>query len=168
MHMRLLTRQAIFASTALIGLASFAALAAPASLPIHTNPFVTLAANPADAKSAPQGMSHRVELRITELHRKLQITAAQQQPWDDFTNAMRANAARMDSNYQRRVDTMGSMKADESMANYAQMAAEHAADMQSLVPLFETLYTTMSDPQKAIADDVFRADAHRGEKPKHS
>lgn len=165
--MRSITRQAIFATTAFIGLASFTALAAPPATVVHSNPFVTLAANPADARPAPQGMTHRVEQRITELHKKLQITVAQQKPWDDFTNAMRANAVRMDANYQRRVDSMGTMKADESMANYAQVASEHAADMQSLVPLFETLYTTMSDSQKALADNVFRADAHRGDKQKH-
>ena len=50
----------------------------------------------------------------------------------------------------------------------AALTAEHAQEMQKLVPVFEALYVTMSDSQKHVADQVFRADATHGAPARHS
>ena len=46
------------------------------------------------------------------------------------------------------------MTAAANMQSYAQVAKDHAQDMQKLVPVFQALYDTMSDNQKRTADQV--------------
>jgi protein CpxP len=156
--MRTSFRRTIIATTALIGLSSFAASAAT---PAATTPATAM------QTSSRHRMAGKVEDRINDLHAKLKITAEQQKPWDDFTLVMRENATRMDETFQRRVQMMSGMTADQSMASYAQMAEQHAQDVQKLLPVFQALYASMSDGQKKIADNVFRAEAHNGEPAKH-
>ena len=103
------------------------------------------------------------EQRITDLHQRLNITAKQQTSWDKFARVMRENARSMDQAFQRRVQMMPGMTATENMQSYAQIATEHAQDMQKLVPAFQALYATMSDSQKRTADQVFRVDARPGD-----
>ena len=55
------------------------------------------------------------------------------------------------------------MTALENLQSYAAVAAEHAQEVQKLVPAFQTLYDTMSDSQKRRADTVFRDDAAQRE-----
>jgi hypothetical protein len=161
--MRISLRQTFIVTTALIGFGGFAAGAAtpPAAAPAAAPAAQTQAAMP------QHRMAGRVEARIKDLHAKLKITAEQQKLWDDFANVMRDNALRMDDTFQGRVQAMSTMTADQSMASYAKMAAQHAQDMQNLVPVFDALYASMSETQKRTADQVFRAEAHHGESKRH-
>jgi hypothetical protein len=150
-------RQTIIASTAIIGLSAVAALAAP---PGTGDPTATRAA-PMSSAQAPAKASMRVtiEQRITDLHAKLQISPAQQPQWDQFAQVMRDNAKSMDQEFQTRAQAITTMNAAENMKSYALISAQHAQDMQKLVPAFGALYGTMSDSQKHMADQVFRDNA---------
>jgi periplasmic protein CpxP/Spy len=103
----------------------------------------------------------RVEKRISELYKQLQITEAQKPQWDQFAQVMRDNATSMETLYQDRASRLESMSAVENMQSYEKIAEQHAADMQKLLPAFEALYNTLSDRQKAAADRAFRASAER-------
>jgi protein CpxP len=165
--MRTSLRQTVIATTAIIGLSTFAAAAAPpaAGDPTAVRPSTTTSGQ-STTKAQPDAghnMVGKIEQRITDLHAKLQISPAQQPQWDQFTQVMRDNARSMDQTFQHRVQTMPAMTAAENMQSYAQVAMEHAQDMQKLVPAFQALYGTMSDSQKRTADQVFRDDAHHGD-----
>jgi len=91
MHMSF--RQTVILTTAIIGLGSFAAVAAS---PTDTAPVrPTAAADSAKAKAAPDAertMVATIERRIADLHTKLQITRTQEIQWAQFSQVMRENA----------------------------------------------------------------------------
>jgi protein CpxP len=158
-------RNSVIAASAVIGLSGFAAIAAPTAA---ADP--ATAVSPATAKAKPAAgheMGPTIEQRIKDLHTKLLITPAQQPQWDGFATVMRDNAQNMEQTFHQRVNTMSGMTAPENMQSYAQIAMNHAKDMEKLAPAFQTLYDTMSDSQKKTADQVFRDDAHRGSHVKH-
>ena len=162
-------RQTVIVTTAVLGLGGFAAMAAsPTDVPV-VRP--TVAAEPATPKPAPTAdravpgptMTETIDKRIADLHTKLQITRGQEVQWAQFAQVMRDNARGTDQTFQQRVQGMGTMSAVDNMKSYAQVVMTHAQDVQKLVPTFQTLYATMSESQKRIADQVFRNDAHPGE-----
>ena len=53
------------------------------------------------------------------------------------------------------------MNAVENMESYEQIAEAHAKHLQKLVTAFKTLYDTMPDEQKRVADQVFRENAEQ-------
>lgn len=151
--MRTSIRHTFIATTALIGLSAFAAAAAP---PVASDP----TAPPVAAKTQPVAghrMENKVEQRITDLHAKLKISPTQQPQWDQFTAVMRENAQTMDATFQHRMQALPTMTAAENMQSYADVAKDHAQEVQKLVPAFTALYDTMSDSQKHNADQVFRS-----------
>lgn len=127
----------------------------PPPAPQNAQPSGQPAAKPEGRTEAP------VEQRIAELYKKLQITEAQKPQWDQFAQTMRENAANMRVLYNERGNQLDSMSAVENMQSYAKIAEQHAADMQKLLPVFQALYNTFSDRQKAAADEAFRASAER-------
>ena len=159
-------KNSLLAGAAVIALAS-AAVAQPAQ-PQPMRPMAGAGdptSSPPARREAPQSMAGRIEQRITDLHRKLQITREQQPHWHAFVSVMRENARGMDETFQRRVRGMPDMNAVQNMQSYAQVSAAHAADMQRMVPSFEALYATMTERQQRIADRVFRDDArHDGKR----
>ena len=147
-------RQTAFATTAILGLSGFG-FAAAAAPPAAGNPTVlapaATASSPATAPAKPavrQSQESTVEQRIADLHAKLKITAAEQTQWDTFAQAMRDNAMAIDQAFQSRVKALPTMTAADNVKSYAELSAEHAKDMQKLVPTFQALYNTMSDSQK--------------------
>lgn len=158
--MRSSIRQTFIATTALIGLSAFAAVAAP---PVAGDPTASAPTTKAQPTTG-RHMAANIDQRIKDLHARLQITAAQQPQWDQFAAVMRANAQTMDETFQYRMQALPTMTATENMESYATVAQNHAQEMQKLVPAFEALYGTMSDAQKHNADMVFRSDA---KKPHH-
>jgi methyl-accepting chemotaxis protein len=66
------------------------------------------------------------------------------------------------------VQALPTMTAADNVKSYAEVSAEHAKEMQKLVPAFQALYDTMSDSQKHVADQVFRNDAKGITPAKHS
>lgn len=103
----------------------------------------------------------RVEGRIKELHDKLHITAAQAPRWDALTQVMRDNAKSMDALLKARAQNIKTASAIDDLHSYQALADAHSDGLRKFVPAFEALYGTMSDEQKKIADDLFRAHQRR-------
>jgi protein CpxP len=172
--MRTSFRQTVFATTAIIGLSGFA-FAAAAAPPAAGNP---TAAPPAATASGPAAASAKVavrhsqvstvEQRIADLHARLKITAAEEAQWGPFAQVMRDNAMAIDTAFQHRVQALPSMSAADDIKSYAEISAEHAQEMQKLVPVFQALYDAMPDSQKHVADQVFRANANHAAPARHS
>jgi periplasmic protein CpxP/Spy len=166
-------RRTVFATTAIIGLSAFAAVAAQpgAGDPTAVRPSSTAPNGQAMTKAQPataRGMETRMDQRITDLHARLLISPAQQPQWDNFSDVMRENARDTSETFQHRAQAMSAMTAAENMQSYAKVTAEYAQHMQKLVPTFQALYDTMSDSQKRTADQVFRDDANHGDRSHRS
>jgi hypothetical protein len=108
-----------------------------------------------------------VEQRITELHKQLRITPAQDAQWQQFAQVMRDNARNMDQLMEQRASKVSTMTAPEDLQFYADVSAQHAQDIQKLTVAFQTLYTSFPDDQKKTADVVFRQSAEHGRHQKN-
>lgn len=102
-----------------------------------------------------------VEQRIEQLHAELKITDQQEQQWNAYAEVMRENARSTDSAIRDRAQKLQTLNADEAMKSYASLAQLHADNMQKLANAFSTLYASLSDDQKAIADPLFRNEHRR-------
>ena len=165
MKMILSNRLAPTALAALFSL-SATALAQSSQAPVSATP--QGAAPPAAASSPMAGhpvpgknAQERVEHRISELHAQLRITPAERQQWDQLAEVMRENARDMDQVVIQRAQQVQSMDALQNMQSYEQMAKAHAQHVEKLVTAFKTLYDTMPDQQKRVADQVFRENAEQ-------
>jgi len=110
-------------------------------------------------KAAPTKTSKRlsgVDARIASLHKKLKITAAQEQQWQQVAQVMRDNAAQIEQMVKERDAKLKTMTAVDNLQTYSDVAQAHADGLKKLVPVFDTLYGSMSDAQKKTADAVFR------------
>lgn len=121
-----------------------------------------VSANPSD-KEASKPVD-RAEQRIKELHAKLHITQAQEPQWAAFVQVMRDNAQQMSSLIAQR-DQNPPATAVDNLKSYAEITDAHGDGLKKLVPAFESLYASLSDDQKKVADTMFTGDH---EKPKKS
>lgn len=96
-----------------------------------------------------------VDDRIAELHEELGITPQEEPRFDAFAAVMRANAQSMATLFQRARTASPDVTAPDRLRFYAQVSAAHADGMQKLVPVFETLYQSLSGAQKKAADMAF-------------
>ena len=128
-----------------------------ATPPPTNNASSPIAGHPVSGKNAQE----RVERRIQELHAQLRITPAEEAQWKQFADVMRENAREMDQAFMQRAQQFETMNAVQNMQSYEQLAEAHAQHLQKLVPAFQTLYDSMSDQQKQVADQVFRANAEQ-------
>ncbi|HEY3917414.1 MAG TPA: Spy/CpxP family protein refolding chaperone [Stellaceae bacterium] len=101
----------------------------------------------------------QVEARITQLHKQLKITQAEESDWNNVAQDMRDNAHDMSTLIQDRDNTASSkpMNAVDNLKNYEKIADAHADGLKKIVPDFETLYNAMSPAQQKTADHVFNA-----------
>jgi len=106
--------------------------------------------------SARPSHADRVEARIKELHVKLHITPTQEDLWNNVTAMMRDNAQTLDALTQTRVAQAQTMTAVDDLKSYSAITAAHAEGLKKFIPVFETLYVSMSDAQKKNADTLFR------------
>ncbi len=102
------------------------------------------------------GPAARVETRISDLRKKMHITPAQEAKFDAFADVMRANAQMMQDLFRQRAEHRDRTAAGQ-LHWYAQLATAHAAAMNKLVPVFDTLYQSLTDEQKKAADAAFAA-----------
>lgn len=119
-------------------------------------PFVAQAAPASGPPTAsqPRGPAAAVEARIADLHRKLHITPSQQAQFDGFADVMRANAKSMQDLFQQRAQHRD-RTAPGQLHWYAQLATAHAEATNKLIPVFDTLYQSLTDKQKKAADAAF-------------
>jgi periplasmic protein CpxP/Spy len=148
-------RMTAIATTAFVGLTAFAAIAAP---PAGGDPTATPPARTQPSKGHMK--VEGIEQRIADLHAKLNITPEQQPQWDQFAQVMRENARDMEGTFKARIKAMPTMTAPQNMKSYADLAANHAQNVERLVPVFQALYDTMPEEQKRAADEIFRDDAN--------
>jgi hypothetical protein len=73
---------------------------------------------------------------------------------------MRDNAQTMDALIKARADQAPTMSALDEIKSYSDIAEAHAAGLKKFIPVFEALYTSMSDAQKKNADTLFRSHSH--------
>jgi hypothetical protein len=69
---------------------------------------------------------------------------------------MRDNAQTIEALTKARAAQAKTMTAVEDLNSYSEIAEAHAAGLKKFVPVFQTLYASMSDAQKAQADTLFR------------
>jgi Spy/CpxP family protein refolding chaperone len=112
------------------------------------------------APRAPRMAGDPVEMRIKELHDKLQITDAQSAQWNEVAQTMRDNAKAHRQIIEDAQKTEKTMTAVDDLKIYAQLAEAHAEGVKKLADQFEALYGQLSDAQKKVADDAFREHRH--------
>jgi len=122
---------------------------------------------PAKAGAARASVD-RTDAWIKELHRKLHITTVQEPAWDAVAQAMRDNAAAMDALIKGRAAQATPDTAIDNLNDSAKMAEAHLEGLKKFIPVFSTLYDSLSPEQKKIADSAFsrptrsRGTHHRG------
>ena len=114
------------------------------------------------AKTSP---SDRIEKRISDLHGKLRITAAQETQWTAVAQAMRDNAKTMDALIKDRSANAGAMTAMDSLRSYEKLADAHEDGLKKFIPAFQSLYDKLSADQQKAADAAFRS---HGSHEKHN
>jgi hypothetical protein len=122
-------------------------------------------APPATAVSAQSQVQAATEQRISGLQTQLAITAAQMPQWNAFAQVMRDNAQSTDALFRQRAAGVQSMNAVANMQSYAQISRAYADGAEKLAASLETLYGTLSDPQKQAADTLFQQQAANAAKP---
>lgn len=118
------------------------------------------AARDANGDSSATTRDRSVEAHITELHKELGITAAQETQWNRVAQTMRENAQRLDKAIDQRKESMEHATAVDDLNAYAQVAETHAENVKRMADAFSGLYSAMSDAQKHEADQVFNHRAH--------
>ena len=119
------------------------------------------------AGSEQKAPEARVNDRIAQMHRRLKITPVQDQAWEGFAEVMRSNVLATDQAYQKRAASVATMSAPENLRNFAQIEQARAQGVQNLSASFDTLYGSLSDEQKKMADAMFRQYEERGEARRH-
>jgi Skp family chaperone for outer membrane proteins len=138
---------------------------APATPPAAMAPS-TSAAPSTGAPAMTKDIQAKVETHIKQLHTQLKITQAEDSDWNKFADVMRGNASDMQAAMQEREQQYPQMNALQNMESYQKLAETHAEHLQKLVSAFETLYNALPDPQKKVADQVFKA--RIGSEPRHA
>ena len=95
-----------------------------------------------------------VDTRIAELHATLHITPAQEPAFAAFAAVMRANARAMQALFLARAHNSDTTAAG-LLHGYARLTTAHAEALNKLVPVFDTLYRSLTTAQKQAADAAF-------------
>jgi periplasmic protein CpxP/Spy len=119
------------------------------------------AATPQGAAKATDSRPETVEQRITSLHASLKITSGEEANWTGVAVAMRENAAAMEKLIAERTTTAAdTQSALQDLDAYSKFAQAHADGVKNLTTAFTTLYNSMPDAQKKVADVVFQDSGH--------
>lgn len=100
--------------------------------------------------------TENVEGRIKKLHADLRITAAQEAQWTPVAEMMRDNAKTMTDLREQQDADRKMVGAVDELKSYAAVIDAHADSVRKFIPVFQSLYDSMSDAQKKTADTVFR------------
>lgn len=145
---------ALLGATVLAGPLAAMAADSPAPAPTHTTPVV----------AGQQAPGESIEQRIASLHASLGITAGEEADWNGVTKAMRANAVVMQKLVAEKASKdPASITAVDDLTTYETLARAHVEGLKDLTASFATLYRSMPDAQKKVADGVFQNFGH--EKP---
>lgn len=148
--------KALFGAVVLTGLLTVARAEKFAQVPTQLAQAGT--ARGTAGKGATEAKGETVEERIANLRKALKITADQEPKWNAVAQAMRENAANMDTLIATtRKTAPQNVTAVDDLKNYQKIAQAHVDGLKNLIASFETLYAAMPDPQKKVADAVFTA-----------
>lgn len=139
-----------FACT-LLASAAHAQATSPASALAPTTATAARAMPDSDAKR-----DKALEAHVTALHKKLQVTPAEEAKWEHVAQAMRDSANETDRIIDKREAIVGAASAMDNLTSYAEVAQAHADGVKRLASAFGPLYADMSVDQKKVADSVFR------------
>lgn len=115
------------------------------------------------AHAARHMKGETVEQRITSLHTALKITPDEEADWKAVAQAMRDSAAATQKIVAERSEQAPqSVSAVDDLKTYEKFAQAHVDGLKNVTSSFETLYNSMPDAQKKIADQVFQASRHEG------
>ena len=149
-----------FALTALVGAALFVTPFTAARADSIPNTPIRLAQV---TEASAETKAETVEQRITSLHAALKITPDEEANWNGVAQAMRENAAKMDKlSAEKKAQPSESMTAVDDLKTYEKFTHAHYDGLKNLISSFETLYTSMPDQQKHVADHVFQSFGHDG------
>jgi periplasmic protein CpxP/Spy len=110
--------------------------------------------------AATKTKGETIEQRITSLHKALKITPDEDSKWNDVAQAMRENAAAMDKlSAEQSAQAPQGVSAVDDLKTYQKFAQAHVDGLKNLTSSFETLYGSMPDAQKKVADQVFQSRA---------
>jgi periplasmic protein CpxP/Spy len=112
---------------------------------------------PPAAAAATSSKPETVEQRITSLKAALKITPDEETKWKAVADAMRQNAGMMDKLVQDKRAKTASMTAVDDLKTYQDFTQAHLDGLKNLTSAFQSLYSSMPDPQKKNADQVFQA-----------
>jgi periplasmic protein CpxP/Spy len=102
----------------------------------------------------PASRDQAVEQQTTELKKQLQITPQQESQFDAFAKQMHSNAQAMDSALREQQQNPPKNAVDDLKA-IERLAETQLDGLKKLVPVFQSLYDSLSDQQKKTADQVF-------------
>jgi len=143
--MRSVAIAALLGTTMLVSPLTAAWAQSPAPQPVATAP------------QAGETKGETVEQRITALHASLKITPDEEKTWNGVAQAMRENAAAMDKLVaEKRTTPPQSMSAIDDLKTYQLFGQAHVDGLKNLISAFGTLYDSMPDAQKKLADGVFQ------------
>ena len=118
------------------------------------------AAAPAMTDQAKHAVE-RSEARISELHDRLHITAAQEALWGVVAQTMRDNAAALHASVADRLANRDTMTAVDDLKFFQIIADEHSNGLKKFIPAFEALYDAMTPAQQKQADHIFKEHRRR-------
>ena len=101
------------------------------------------------------------ESRLTRLHDRLEITAAQEALWSKVAETMRSNAETFRSNLSKAMIEQGERTAIDDLKSFLVISDEHSEGLKRLIPVFAPLYDSMTAAQKKRADHIFERDEGR-------
>lgn len=101
-----------------------------------------------------EGGMKRVDDRIKELHETLNITPDQEPQWRKLSHVMRQNEASVHKLVEARNEREGAT-AVEDLKSYEAITHAHEQGLKRLIPVFDKFYDSLSEDQRATADDMF-------------
>jgi protein CpxP len=119
---------------------------------------------PGKPPEAAPAQGNEIESQIADLQKKMRITTAQQTLFDAFAQVMRQNAQVLDAVMRQQQQKSGATAVDDLRAS-AQLAEAEAEGLKRLLPAFQSLYDSLPDPQKRLADAAMRQPAPGNEPP---
>ena len=114
---------------------------------------------PAAVVRAKRAPADPVEARIESMRSSFHITSAQESLWNNVAQAMRENAKAMTDIRKARGEHAPALNAVDELKAYSAAVEAHEDGMHKFIPVFQSLYESMSDAQKKTADAKFRGDA---------
>jgi Spy/CpxP family protein refolding chaperone len=101
-----------------------------------------------------------VDARLAYMKSTLKITAAQEQAWNGFAAASKAQAAGMDA-WREKMWASG-VAAPDRMALRAEAMQQHAAGLATTSKAFATLYAVLTPEQRTLLDEGVGMAGRRG------